>query len=81
MVITRDISKVGDKSIVQNEFYALEKVLEKYEYGNYFRNLKHLAFNLICIWLDNLDVKQTYPFILLGSLWTVFVLMMIGWMQ
>lgn len=37
VVITRDISKVGDKSIVQNEFYALEKVLEKYEYHTYFR--------------------------------------------
>ena len=37
VVITRDISKVGDKSIVQNEFYALEKVLEKYEYGTWFQ--------------------------------------------
>ena len=37
VVVTRDISKVGDKSIVQDEFYALEKVLEKYEYGTYFK--------------------------------------------
>ena len=45
VVITRDISKVGDKSIVQDEFYALEKVLEKYEYGNYFKNLKVNTFD------------------------------------
>ena len=37
VVVTRDISKVGDKSIMQDEFYALEKVLEKYEYGTYFQ--------------------------------------------
>ena len=36
VVVTRDISKVGDKNIMQDEFYALEKVLEKYEYGTYF---------------------------------------------
>ena len=35
VVVTRDISKVGDKSIMQDECYALEKVLEKYEYGTY----------------------------------------------
>jgi GT2 family glycosyltransferase len=45
VVITQDISKKGDKSIVQDEFYALEKILEKYEYGNYFRNLKVTTFN------------------------------------
>ena len=44
VVITRDISKVGDKSIIQDEFYALEKVLEKYEYGTYFKNLKVTTF-------------------------------------
>ena len=37
VVVTRDVSKVGDKSIVQDEFYALDKVLEKYEYHTYFR--------------------------------------------
>jgi len=37
VVITRDISKVGDSSIMQDEFYALEKMLEKYEYGTYFK--------------------------------------------
>ena len=37
VVVTQDISKKGDKSIVQDEFYALEKVLEKYEYGTYFQ--------------------------------------------
>ena len=40
VVVTQDISKVGEKSIVQDDFQALEKVLEKYEYGNYFNNLK-----------------------------------------
>ena len=44
VVITQDISKVGEKSIVQDEFQALEKVLEKYEYGNYFKNLKVNSF-------------------------------------
>ena len=46
VVITRDISKVDDKSIIQDEFYALEKVLEKYEYGTYFqpRQLKVTTF-------------------------------------
>ena len=37
VVVTQDTSKVGDKSIMQDEFYALEKVLEKYEYGTYFQ--------------------------------------------
>ena len=45
VVITQDISKVGEKSIVQDDFTALEKVLEKYEYGNYFKNLKINSFH------------------------------------
>jgi glycosyltransferase involved in cell wall biosynthesis len=45
VVITRDISKVGEKSIVQDDFYALEKVLEKYEYNSYFKNLKINVFH------------------------------------
>ena len=45
VVITRDISKVGEKSIVQDDFYALDKVLEKYEYNSYFKNLKVNTFN------------------------------------
>ena len=45
VVVTQDISKVGDKSIMQDEFTALEKVLEKYEYGNYFKNLKVNSFH------------------------------------
>jgi len=47
VVITQDTSKVGDKSIIQDEFYALEKVLEKYEYGTYFqpRQLKVNTFH------------------------------------
>ena len=46
VVVTQDTSKVGDKSIMQDEFYALEKVLEKYEYGTYFqpRQLKVNTF-------------------------------------
>jgi len=47
VVVTRDISKVGDKSIMQDEFYALDKVLEKYEYHNWFqpRQLKVNTFH------------------------------------
>jgi glycosyltransferase involved in cell wall biosynthesis len=45
VVVTQDISKVGEKSIVQDDFTALEKVLEKYEYGNYFKNLKVNSFH------------------------------------
>ena len=37
VVVTQDTSKVGEKSIVQDEFQALEKVLEKYEYGTWFQ--------------------------------------------
>ncbi len=44
VVVTRDISKVGDKNIIQDDFNALEKVLEKYEYGDYFSNLKVNSF-------------------------------------
>ena len=36
VVVTQDISKVGSKIIQQDEFYKLEKVLEKYEYHDYF---------------------------------------------
>jgi len=46
VIVTRDVSKVGDKSIMQDEFYALEKVLEKYEYNTFFepRQLKVTTF-------------------------------------
>jgi cellulose synthase/poly-beta-1,6-N-acetylglucosamine synthase-like glycosyltransferase len=46
VVVTQDTSKVGEKSIMQDEFYAIEKVLEKYEYGTYFqpRQLKVTTF-------------------------------------
>ena len=46
VIVTQDTSKVGNKSIMQDEFYALEKVLEKYEYGTYFqpRQLKVNTF-------------------------------------
>ena len=45
VVVTQDVSKVGEKNIVQDDFQALEKVLEKYEYGNYFKNLKVNTFD------------------------------------
>ena len=44
VVITQDISKLGSKIIQQDEFYKLEKVLEKYEYGSYFNNLLMTQF-------------------------------------
>jgi glycosyltransferase involved in cell wall biosynthesis len=45
VVITQDISKLGDKNIIQDEFCALEKVIEKYQYGTYFNgNLKVTQF-------------------------------------
>ena len=44
VVITQDISKLGSKIIQQDEFYKLEKVLEKYDYGDYFNNLKVTQF-------------------------------------
>lgn len=37
VVITQDVSKVGNKNIVQDDFNALEKIFEKYEYGSYFQ--------------------------------------------
>ena len=36
VVVTQDISQVGSKVIQQDEFYALEKIFEKYEYHDYF---------------------------------------------
>jgi len=44
VVITQDISKLGSKIIQQDEFYKLEKVLEKYDDGDYFNNLKVTQF-------------------------------------
>ena len=44
VVITQDISGKISKSITQDDFYKLEKVLEKYEYGSYFNNLKVTQF-------------------------------------
>ena len=44
VVVTQDISKLGSKTIQQDEFYKLEKVLEKYEYGSYFNNLEMTQF-------------------------------------
>jgi glycosyltransferase involved in cell wall biosynthesis len=43
VVVTQDVSKVGT-GVFEPEFQALEKVLEKYEYGNYFNNLKVTSF-------------------------------------
>ncbi len=47
VVITRDVSKVDNSSIMQDEFYALDKVLEKYEYGTWFqpKQLKVTTFH------------------------------------
>ena len=44
VVVTQDTSKVGT-GVFEPEFQALEKILEKYEYGNYFNNLKVNTFN------------------------------------
>jgi glycosyltransferase involved in cell wall biosynthesis len=44
VVVTQDVSKVGT-GVFEEDFQALEKILEKYEYGNYFRNLKVTSFN------------------------------------
>ena len=44
VVVTRDVSKVGS-GVFEPEFQALEKVLEKYEYGTYFKNLKVTTFS------------------------------------
>ena len=43
VVVTQDISKKGT-GVFEPEFQALEKILEKYEYGNYFKNLKVTTF-------------------------------------
>ena len=40
VVVTQDISKMVVKLFNKMNFRALEKVLEKYEYGDYFSNLK-----------------------------------------
>ena len=46
VVVTRDISKVGT-GVFEPEFHALEKVLEKYEYHDFFkpRQLKVTTFH------------------------------------
>ena len=44
VVVTQDISKKGT-GVFEPEFRALEKVLEKYEYGDYFSNLKVNTFH------------------------------------
>ena len=44
VVIVQDISIKKSKSIGQDDVYALEKVIEKYEYGNYFKNLTVTQF-------------------------------------
>ncbi len=43
VVVTQDVSKKGT-GVFEPEFQALEKVLEKYEYGAYFKNLKVTEF-------------------------------------
>jgi len=44
VVVTQDISKLGSKIIQQDEFYKLENVLEKYDYGSYFNILEMTQF-------------------------------------
>ena len=44
VVVTQDVSKIGT-GVFEEDFRALEKVLEKYEYGSYFSNLKVTTFN------------------------------------
>ena len=44
VVVIQDISIKKKKSIIQTDVQKLEKVLEKYEYGNYFKNLKVVTF-------------------------------------
>ena len=44
VVVVQDISIKKSKSIGQDDVYALEKVIEKYEYGNYFKNLTVTQF-------------------------------------
>ena len=44
VVVTQDVSKIGT-GVFEPEFQALEKILEKYEYGNYFNNQKVNTFN------------------------------------
>jgi len=44
VVVTQDVSKIGT-GVFEEDFQSLEKVLEKYEYGSYFSNLKVTTFN------------------------------------
>ena len=44
VVVTQDVSKIGT-GVFEEDFQSLEKVLEKYEYGSYFKNLKVTTFN------------------------------------
>ena len=44
VVVTQDVSKIGT-GVFEPEFQALEKIIEKYEYGSYFNNLKITSFN------------------------------------
>ena len=58
VVVTQDVSKVGT-GVFEPEFQALEKVLEKYEYGTYFqpRQLKVSTFHFTKDFLDNISNK------------------------
>ena len=44
VVVTQDVSKIGT-GVFEEDFQALEKIIEKYEYGSYFNNLKITSFN------------------------------------
>ena len=44
VVVTQDVSKIGT-GVFEEDFQALEKIIEKYENGSYFNNLKITSFN------------------------------------
>ena len=44
VVIIQDVSIKKSKSILQDDVNSLEKIFEKYEYGEYFKNLKIITF-------------------------------------
>ena len=44
VVIIQDVSIKKSKSILQDDVNALEKIFEKYEYGDYFKSLKVRQF-------------------------------------
>ena len=58
VVVTQDVSKVGT-GVFEPEFQALEKVLEKYEYGTYFQP-RQLKVNTFEFRKDFLCIKKLH---------------------